>query len=198
VNSAVLLLLLLDFVLITATPRLFFRAGVLNLRWWLTALPIGLCPLFIVACLIAKVGPTVPAGWLTATGLVAVVLFTASVAMVALTIGTHRVPIALWHQPDDDPQHIVTWGAYQKVRHPFYLAYLLAFGGALLAFPHWGTLAAFVYTAAMLNSLAAKEEGKLSRSEFGDEYRDYITRTGRFLPLGTGMRRVERERESVS
>jgi protein-S-isoprenylcysteine O-methyltransferase Ste14 len=39
-----------------------------------------------------------------------------------------------------------------------------------------------------LHYTARKEERKLSRSEFGDEYRSYLARTGCFLPrLGTGV-----------
>ena len=39
----------------------------------------------------------------------------------------------------------------------------------------------------MLHYTAGKEEHKLSNSEFGDEYRGYLARTGRFLPrFGNG------------
>ncbi|MER5698839.1 isoprenylcysteine carboxylmethyltransferase family protein [Streptomyces mirabilis] len=182
-NSAVLLLLVLDFALITMLPRLFFlRTGTFNLRWWSTALPVGLSPVLAVVCRLLDVRPVVPTGWLPGTGLAAVVFFAGSIALVTLTIGTHRVPIALWHQSDDDPQHIVTWGTYRRIRHPFYTAFLLAFAGAALAFPHWYTFALLIYMATMLNTLAAREERKLSTSEFGAQYQEYMTRTGRFLP----------------
>lgn len=190
-NSAVLLLLVLDFTLVAISPRIFFKPGALNLRWWLTSAPVGLCPIFVAVCLMLHVRPEVPASWLETTGLIAVVLFAASIGVFTLTVGTHRVPISLWHQTNDDPQHIVTWGAYRRVRHPFYLAYLLAFTGALLAFPYWGTLVFLVYMVTRLNALAAREEAKLSASTFGNEYRQYITRTGRFLPPVT--RRAEQE-----
>ncbi|MFF2518955.1 methyltransferase family protein [Streptomyces sp. NPDC058086] len=185
-KPAVLLLLLLDFALITALPRVFFmRSGTFNVRWWSTALPVGLCPTLVVACQLLDLRPVTPAAWLPVTGLVAIVLFTGSIALIALTLGTHWVPIALWHQSNDDPQHIVTWGAYRRIRHPFYTSFLLAFTGALLAFPHWITLALLIYMAVMLNVVAAKEEHKLRASEFGAQYHDYMTRTGRFLPRWT-------------
>ncbi|MEV0186138.1 isoprenylcysteine carboxylmethyltransferase family protein [Streptomyces sp. NPDC050625] len=185
-NPAVLLLLLLDFALITALPRVFFlRSGTLNVRWWLTALPVGLCPTLVVACQLLDLRPVTSSAWLPVTGLVAIVLFTGSIALIALTLGTHRAPIALWHQNNDDPRHIVTWGAYRHIRHPFYTSFLLAFTGALLAFPHWITLALLIYMAMMLNVVAAKEEHKLRASEFGEQYHDYMTRTGRFLPRWT-------------
>ena len=105
-----------------------------------------------------------------------------SIALIAYTIGTHRVPLALWHQDDDAPRSIVTYGAYRYVRHPFYTAFLLALTGIVVACPHPAMLACLAYAMTILQVTARKEEQKLSRSEFGDEYRSYLTRTGRFFP----------------
>ncbi|GGK74813.1 methyltransferase family protein [Mangrovihabitans endophyticus] len=179
----VLLLLLLDFGLIAALPRIFFRRdGSFNARWWSTALPVGATPVVLVLGRALPLDPIVPAGWLAMTGLVAVAAAALSIGLIALTLGTHRIPIALWHQNDDAPRHLVTWGAYRLIRHPFYAAFLLAFAAAFLAFPHWLTAAALVYMTVMLNAVAAREERRLSDSEFGAEYREYVERSGRFLP----------------
>ena len=105
-----------------------------------------------------------------------------SIALITYTIGTHRVPLALWHQDNDAPQSIVTYGAYKHVRHPFYSAFLLALAGAVVGCPHPGTLACLVYAVLMLRHTARKEEHNLSNSEFGEEYRAYVSRTGRFIP----------------
>jgi hypothetical protein len=48
-----------------------------------------------------------------------VVLSAASIALICLTLGTPRIPIALWHQNGDQPEHIVAYGAYRWIRQPF-------------------------------------------------------------------------------
>jgi hypothetical protein len=40
----------------------------------------------------------------------------------------------------------------------------------------------------MLNATAAREETRLSQSEFHDEYLSYLQRTGRFMPRLVGRR----------
>lgn len=186
-DDSVLLLALLDFGLIIILPRIFFRRdGSLNARWWSTSIPLGVCPLFLVAARVFHFAPIVPHRWLTATSLVSVACLAASIALIALTLGTHRIPIALWHQANDAPRQIVTWGAYRWIRHPFYCAYLLAFLGAVACFPHWVTIAALLYMAVMLNAVAAQEERRLIGSSLGAEYREYMTGTGRFMPTGFG------------
>jgi protein-S-isoprenylcysteine O-methyltransferase Ste14 len=111
---------------------------------------------------------------------------TASIALIAFTLGTHRTRIALWHQRNDAPESIVTYGAYRWIRHPFYSAFLLGLLGALLFCPQWGTLVAFLYGFFILNHTAAREEERLGGSNFGTEYQAYMQRTGRFLPRRRG------------
>lgn len=183
-SSPVLVLVLADFAAIGMLPRVFFRSGALNRGWWLTALPFFCCPAFLAAAALAGwrswAGTGVP---VTVLGSVAAVLAAGSLALIALTLGTHRVPLALWHQDDDAPASIVTYGAYARIRHPFYAAFLLALTAACALFPHLGTVVLLGYAAVALNRTAAREEGRLAASEFGAEYRAYIARTGRFLPV---------------
>ncbi|WP_438297477.1 methyltransferase family protein [Streptomyces sp. HUAS TT7] len=182
-NGPALLLLLLNFTFIGALPRVFFRTdGRLNAKWWLTALPFFLCPVFIAVAVLLGWQPLADDAWLTGGTLVAVVLNVASIALIFMTLGTHRIPLALWHQADDAPRHLVTYGAYRRIRHPFYAAFLLAFLSGLFAFPHPVTLVLAVYGFAALNKTAAVEERRLSASEFGAEYVAYIGHTGRFFP----------------
>jgi protein-S-isoprenylcysteine O-methyltransferase Ste14 len=189
VSTPYLLLAAMNLGLIGSLPRIFFDArGRKNALWWATAAP------FIAAggvLLLSYLGvwhpwylPT-PAGAAVNESL-AVPFACASIALIAYTVGTHRVPLALWHQDDDAPRSIVTYGAYKYVRHPFYSAFLLALGGTFLAAPHPGTFVCLVYTALMLRYTAVKEERKLSSSQFGDEYRGYLARTGRFFPRFRG------------
>jgi protein-S-isoprenylcysteine O-methyltransferase Ste14 len=183
VADPVLLLLLINFGLIALLPRIFFRRdGSFNARWWSTALPVGAAPIVLVLARVLHLAPVLPASWLPVTGLASIAVSALSIGLIAQTLGTHRIPIALWHQTDDAPRHIVTWGAYRLIRHPFYAAFLVAFTAAVLAFPHWLTAALLIYMVVMLNRIAAREEQQLAASEFGAEYREYLTRTGRFLP----------------
>lgn len=102
--------------------------------------------------------------------------------LISFTVGTHRIPLSLWHQENDAPKQIVTWGAYKRIRHPFYTSFITALVGALIAAPNALTLASLIYGIGILNMTAAKEEKKLSSSQFGQEYIDYIKVTGRFFP----------------
>jgi protein-S-isoprenylcysteine O-methyltransferase Ste14 len=182
-REPVLLLIVLNFALIGLLPRFFFRhGGQLNARWWATALPFIVTPLFLIGACAAGLAPVTPRGWLVTTGLAAVALSAASIGLVCLTIGTHRVPVALWHQDSDQPEHIVTYGAYRWIRHPFYAAFLLAFSAAALFLPHWVTLGSLCYACAFLSLTARREERRLAASALGPQYRQYAGRTGRFFP----------------
>jgi len=139
-------------------------------------------PLFLIAAYVANLAPLAPRSWLAANSLAAVVLSVASIALIFLTLGTHRIPIALWHQDSDRPQHVVTYGAYRWIRHPFYAAFIAAFLAAAVFLPHWVTLGALAYACIALNLTARREERRLVGSAFGSEYRQYLERTGRFFP----------------
>jgi protein-S-isoprenylcysteine O-methyltransferase Ste14 len=183
VNKPVLVLIVLNFALIGLLPRIFFRHdGRLNARWWATALPFGVAPGFLVAASVAGLAPLTPRSWLTALAMVSVVLSAASIGLIFLTLGTHRIPIALWHQDADAPEHIVTYGAYRWIRHPFYAAFILAFLSAAVFLPHWVTLGALAYALVALNLTARREERRLAGSAFGAQYTQYLGRTGRFVP----------------
>jgi protein-S-isoprenylcysteine O-methyltransferase Ste14 len=183
--STAALVVILDAVLMVALPRIFFRRdGRLNLRWWLTAAPFvaGSGTVLLVALGLVAPWRSEPSSVTAGGELAAVGLATASIGLMCFTLGTHRIPIALWHQVDDAPQHIVTWGAYARIRHPFYASFLLLLAACLLACPHPITAAAFVWGALVLNGTAAREETRLRRSEFGADYAAYMERTGRFFP----------------
>jgi len=184
-NPAVLALFLINFVLIGLLPLTFFkRDGRLNLMWWLTAAPYVLSSASLVASAAGRLPPLIdiaaPVGPVLA--LLSVPFAVGSVSLIAYTLGSHRVQIALWHQLNDAPRQIVTHGAYKRIRHPFYSAFLLALLGAALFCPQAGTLGAFAYALVIMNHTAASEERRLAASEFGAEYREYMRRTGRFLP----------------
>lgn len=166
-------------------PKIFFRQdGAYNLMWFVTGAPFGLAGAALAAALAGRVSPldVGSAEIQVAMTVVGVALSAGSIALIAYTIGTHRVPLALWHQDNDAPRSIVTYGAYKRIRHPFYTSFLMCLVGAVLVMPHAATLGCLAYGLAILNHTAAREERRLLASEFGGEYRDYLTRTGRFVP----------------
>lgn len=181
-NSAAILLVALNFGLIGLLPRCFFRRdGHYNLPWLSTAAPFFVAGTCLLLALCGIVRPLILPGT-DFMILAAVALSALSIGLIGLTLGCHRVPLALWHQKDDAPRELVTWGAYARIRHPFYSAFLLAFAAQLLALPHALTLAAAVYAILALTLTAHREERRLSASRFGREYRNYMCQTGRFWP----------------
>jgi len=81
-----------------------------------------------------------------------------------------------------DNHQLVTTGPYQFVRHPSYVAFPLATIALFLLSANWllGVLG-FLVTATVSLSRAPIEETQLAE-RFGDRYRTYAARTGRFFP----------------
>jgi protein-S-isoprenylcysteine O-methyltransferase Ste14 len=79
-------------------------------------------------------------------------------------------------------QHtLVTHGPYRWVRHPFYDVGILWGLSLSLLTANWLIALLWFSACAMLVVRTRIEEGKLIE-RFGDEYRAYMARTGRFLP----------------
>jgi protein-S-isoprenylcysteine O-methyltransferase Ste14 len=76
---------------------------------------------------------------------------------------------------------LVTSGPYRYVRHPFYVATALVILGNAFAAANGFLLATGILVLALLVLRTRKEEANLL-ARFGDEYRRYGERTGRFLP----------------
>lgn len=76
---------------------------------------------------------------------------------------------------------LVTGGPYRWIRHPLYSFGLLAFGGIALTTASWAVLVPFIGAYALLVIRTRTEEANLV-DRFGDEYRRYMRRTGRFTP----------------
>ena len=182
-------LVLANFLFMGALPTLFFRrASRCNLMWWVTAAP------FLVAGRVLAVARHAEvAAWVewapplaTAVAIAVVLCSGASMALIVAACRAHRQPPALWHQEDDQPPALVTAGAYARIRHPLYAAYLLALIAAALAFPHPITAAALPTGWWLLARTARREEQRLCASPLGGEYAAYMHRTGRFWPRWKG------------
>jgi protein-S-isoprenylcysteine O-methyltransferase Ste14 len=76
---------------------------------------------------------------------------------------------------------LVTTGPYRWVRHPFYLSFAICMLANTLVTANWFVFASGSVVLVLLIIRTAKEEENLL-SRFGDDYRNYMKKTGRFLP----------------
>lgn len=76
---------------------------------------------------------------------------------------------------------LITSGPYRLVRHPFYVTVASLMLGVSLLSANWLIAASGLVVMALLAARTPKEEQKLIE-KFGDQYRAYMARTGRFLP----------------
>lgn len=82
---------------------------------------------------------------------------------------------------DDSDRYLVKTGLYRYIRHPQYAGFLLVSLGALF---EWATLTLLLLwpvLVVMYYRLARREEEEME-ARFGDEWRVYAGRTGKFLP----------------
>jgi len=91
---------------------------------------------------------------------------------------TEGSPVFEW----ENTENLVTTGVYRYIRHPMYSALLFLAWGALLKSVSIITLVvAGVATLALAATAKAEEAENVAR--FGQEYRDYMKRTRRFVPF---------------
>lgn len=76
---------------------------------------------------------------------------------------------------------LVERGPYRYVRHPLYLLGMIAFLAISLITSTWYYIAIELIMFWALRARTKQEEEMLI-ARFGDDYREYMTRTGRFLP----------------
>jgi protein-S-isoprenylcysteine O-methyltransferase Ste14 len=73
-------------------------------------------------------------------------------------------------------------GLYRWIRHPQYLALALTGVGLAILWPRFLTMVLWMLMVG-LYWLLAKDEERRMVARFGDQYRDYMGRTGAFVPL---------------
>ena len=76
---------------------------------------------------------------------------------------------------------LITSGPYQWIRHPFYLGVAGTVASVSLATANWFVAVTGVVVLVLLVVRTDREEAKLIE-RFGDDYRTYMARTGRFWP----------------
>ena len=79
-------------------------------------------------------------------------------------------------------QTLVTSGPYRWIRHPIYTAFLLILGSTLFLSSNW--LIGLAWTGMTLLEILSRIafEEPLMIEYFGDQYREYMKRTGRLVP----------------
>ena len=122
----------------------------------------------------SKIGLPDPIRW---AGVVLGLLCAGGVYWLFSSIGTGITPVSATRRE----HKLVTHGIYRYIRHPLY-----TFGSSLfialgLMADNWFIALAGVLAFIVMAIRTPKEEANLIE-KFGDEYREYMQRTGRFLP----------------
>jgi len=80
-----------------------------------------------------------------------------------------------------EEHHLVTTGPYSRVRHPLYTAMVGWAASLALVTASWLFVVVAVATVAMFFVRVPREEQMMIK-QFGDQYRAYMKRAGRFFP----------------
>jgi protein-S-isoprenylcysteine O-methyltransferase Ste14 len=96
------------------------------------------------------------------------------------TIGNNISPTQTTRQG----HQLVTTGPYRYIRHPLYTFGALFFGALILLTGLWWLGVGLAICLGILAWRTPREEAHLL-AQFGNEYRDYMARTGRYLPRRT-------------
>jgi protein-S-isoprenylcysteine O-methyltransferase Ste14 len=79
-------------------------------------------------------------------------------------------------------QALATGGPYQFIRHPIYTAFVLILGSTLLISANWFVGLAWIGMTILEVASRIDFEEALMIEHFGDQYREYMKKTGRLLP----------------
>jgi len=79
-------------------------------------------------------------------------------------------------------QTLITSGPYRSIRHPIYTAFILILGSTLFISANWliGLCWAGMTVLEIVSRISFEES--LMVEYFGDQYRDYMKKTGRLIP----------------
>jgi protein-S-isoprenylcysteine O-methyltransferase Ste14 len=120
--------------------------------------------------------------WVRWLGVAIGILCTLGIYWLFSSIGTGITPTSATRKE----HQLVTSGPYRWVRHPLYTVGSSMFIALGLMADNWFIIALAVLAFIAMARRTPKEEANLIE-KFGDEYRDYMKRTGRYLPkLGGG------------
>ena len=82
-----------------------------------------------------------------------------------------------------DAEHrLVTRGVYRLVRHPMYTSFFVSGLGQALLLANWIAGPAALAAVVLLVVVRVPNEERMMIAQFGNEYRDYVRRTGGVVP----------------
>ena len=81
-----------------------------------------------------------------------------------------------------DGHELIERGPYRWIRHPMYTAFMVMAVGMLLLSANWVVGAGLLVFLPLLMLVRTPREERMLLERFGDEYRSYMARTGRYLP----------------
>jgi protein-S-isoprenylcysteine O-methyltransferase Ste14 len=115
--------------------------------------------------------------WLRWLGAVVALIMPAFIYWLFVTIGNNISPV---HTTRSDHQ-LITGGPYRWIRHPLYTFGSIFFIALTVLTGLWWLAVGMGFALALLAWRTPREEAHLL-AKFGDEYRAYMDRTGRYLP----------------
>lgn len=115
--------------------------------------------------------------WLRWLGVGLGVFSTLGIYWLFSSIGTGITPVSATRKE----HKLVTNGIYRYIRHPLYTFGSFMFISFGMMADSWFIAALGILTFILMAIRTPKEEANLIE-KFGDEYREYMKRTGRFLP----------------
>ena len=115
--------------------------------------------------------------WLRWVGAAVVLVLIPFVVSAQRALGRNVSPTVITHEDHE----LVTSGPYRWIRNPLYTAGGLMFAGLGLIAGSWVFIGGAAMVLPFVRLRLPKEEAELE-ARFGQEYRDYASRTGRFLP----------------
>ncbi len=83
---------------------------------------------------------------------------------------------------NDQPVKLVVEGMYKKIRHPFYMIYLICYFSIALGTQNFWLMLLSISIFALYYQAAKQEEGKFLSSPLASQYLDYQKSTGMFYP----------------
>jgi protein-S-isoprenylcysteine O-methyltransferase Ste14 len=159
------------------------RAAIRREGWVLFAMQL-LALLFFISLVVYAFSPlrlralALPLpGWLRWAGVVL------GLASLGFWTWTHVALGPLWSAQLQlrEGHRLVTSGPYARIRHPMYTAIFGWMAGLALVSANWALVVGVAGTIAFWAARVPREE-QMMLEQFGDEYREYMKRTGRYFP----------------
>ncbi len=118
--------------------------------------------------------------WLRYLGLLLIAFATVFLAWIQYTLGANFSPLVRIKSD----QQLVIAGPYRWVRHPMYTAIAMLSISLLLMTANWFIGAAWLLCTGLVMFARTPGEERVLLDAFGDQYRDYMRSTPRFVPNG--------------